>query len=121
MSLSANQKGLIVVGASLALITGAFFIVRRFLYPNAKQVNSNFLDLQENIGIKPNGDIVIAKFNEGENKAQFYSNDRFFIFDKNNNILNKGKYEDGGKKITFDSGKIISSNSVWKNLLDSLK
>lgn len=122
MTLSSNQKGLIVVGVALALVTGTFFIVKRYLYPNPKKNNPNFLSVQENLGLKPNNEgVIVANFNDGENKFQFYSNDRIFIFDKKGNIVLKGKYEDGGKKITSDSGKSISGNSVWKNLLDILK
>jgi len=122
MALSSNQKGLIIVGASLALVTGTFFLIRRYLYPNPKKANSNFLDLQDNLGLKPNNEgVIVFKFNDGANKVQFYGNDRVFIFNKNDNILLKGKYEDGGKKIISDSGKSVSGNSVWKNLLDILK
>lgn len=122
MTLSSNQKGLIVVGVALALVTGTFFIIKRYLYPNPKKNNPNFLSVQENLGLKPNNEgVLVSNFNDGENKFQFYSNDRIFIFDKKGNIVLKGKYEDGGKKITSDSGKSISGNSVWKNLLDILK
>jgi hypothetical protein len=122
MALSSNQKGLIVVGVALALVTGTFFVVKTYLYPNPKKSNPNFLSLQENLGLKPNSEgVIISKFNDGANKFQFYGNDRVFIFDKNDNILIKGKYEDGGKKIILDSGKSVSGNSVWKNLLNVLK
>lgn len=122
MVLSANQKGLIVVGTTIFILTSGFFLLKKYLNPISKKSNPNFLQLQENTGLKSNKEnTVFTKFNDGENQAQFYTNDRVFIFDKNGNVLNKGKYEDGGKKIILDSGKVISGNSVWQNLLDILK
>lgn len=122
MVLSPNKKGLIVVGSVLVIGLVGFLVARKYLYPNPKKNNTNFLDLQDNLGLKPNTEgVIISKFNDGANKVQFYGNDRVFIFDKNSNILLKGKYEDGGKKITLDSGKSVSGNSVWENLLNVLK
>lgn len=122
MALSPNQKGLIVVGSVLIIGLAGFFLAKKYLYPNPKKNNTNFLDLQDNLGLKPNNEgVIVSKFNDGANKFQFYGNDRVFIFDKNGNIVFKGKYEDGGKKITLDSGKSVSGNSVWDNLLNVIK
>jgi hypothetical protein len=57
-------------------------------------------------------ELLIVSFNDSKNKAQFYKNNRLFIFDKSNNILAKGGYLIGGKKIVLDSGKSFESNFV---------
>jgi hypothetical protein len=65
-------------------------------------------------------DIVVYTFNNSKNKAQFYNNNRVFIFDNNNKILVKGSYQNGGRKIIIDNGKIIESNDINNNLIEAL-
>ena len=83
----------------------------------------NFALLQTNLGAKPNADgsIISVKFGGGKYAAQFYKdNGRVIFFNDLKQIIGKGKYEDGGKTIIMDSGKNISGNSVWDNLLKTV-
>ncbi len=123
MTLSPNKKGVIAVGASLLILGLGYFGYQFYLGSFRKtDINKNFLDLQDNLGLKPNSDnILVTKFNEGKNIAQFYSNNRVFVFDANKNVLAKGTYINGGKKIVLDGGFTIESGSVFGNLLDILK
>lgn len=65
-------------------------------------------------------DVLVVNFNSSKNKAQFYKNNRFFVFDDSNNILFKGTYLIGGKKIILDNGKMLESNLVLENLIKSV-
>lgn len=90
---------------------------------SSEKPKNNFDSLINNLGanVKPSKDnIVKVAFNKGNNFAQFYTNNRVVIFDANKKIVAKGTYSDGGKTIKMDSGKNISSGSVWQNLLNSL-
>lgn len=48
--------------------------------------------------------------------AQFYQNNRFYIFDSQSKYVSKGYYYSGGKILQSDSGEIIRGNSVILNL-----
>jgi uncharacterized tellurite resistance protein B-like protein len=50
-------------------------------------------------------------------KAQLYTNDRVFLFDAENKVLNMGTYKIGGRKIRFDDGRVAESQDVQANLL----
>ena len=65
-------------------------------------------------------DIVVYTFNNSKNKAQFYNNNRVFIFDNDNKIILKGSYQNGGRKIIIDNGKTIESNDINNNLIEAL-
>ena len=122
MSLTANQKGFVAVGIVAVVVIGTYFGYQFYIKPKVNKAVDDLKLLENNTGLTANSkDILTIKFNEGENFAQFYANNRVVIFDKNNTIVVKGKYEDGGKKITLDNGKIISGGSVFQNLLDVLK
>lgn len=67
-------------------------------------------------------DTIMAGFNSNKNFAVFYNNGRVFIFDTaTKKTVKSGSYSNGGKTIKLDSGKTISSNSVWQNILNTLK
>ncbi len=122
MTLTPNQKGAIAVGSIFLVIGLGYFGYK--LYSNHPITSSqkNFLDLQNNLGLKPNSDnIIVTKFNEGKNIAQFYTNNRIFIFDENKNVVSKGTYFNGGKQIALDGGLTVEGGSVFGNLLDILK
>lgn len=65
-------------------------------------------------------DLLLVSFNNSLNKAQFYKNNRLFIFDNSNKILAKGSYLIGGKKIVLDSSKSFESNIVLENLIKTV-
>lgn len=116
--MNANQKGALAVGITLGVVGLAYYF---FIYRKKGSDNPNFEDLQTNMGIKANKDnVVVAPFNKGENLAQFYTNNRVIIFNKNKNVILKGSYSNGGTSITLDNGKEISGGSVWQNLLKTL-
>jgi hypothetical protein len=125
MTLSSNAKGGIAVVSVISIIALAYILYSKYkkgdLILEVGKVNKNFTDLQSNSGLKPNkDDIVIAKFNSDKNKVQFYTNNRFFIFDDKNVILIKGTYSDGGKTLIADNGKRVDSGSIWANISDIL-
>lgn len=120
--MTSNTKGAIVVGLALGAVGLAYYFLVYKKDESAYDQFDNFKSLQNNIGLKPNNDdVVIAPFNDKKNFAQFYKNNRVIIFDSNKNILAKGSYSNGGYNITLDNGKEISSNSVWDNLLQTIK
>ena len=65
-------------------------------------------------------DIIVYAFNNAKNKAQFYADNRLFIFDNDNKIILKGSYQNGGRKIIIDNGKTIESNDINNNLIEAL-
>jgi hypothetical protein len=65
-------------------------------------------------------DIILYTFNNAKNKAQFYADNRLFIFDNNNKIILKCSYQNGGRKIIIDNGKTIESNDINNNLIETL-
>ena len=126
MTLSPNAKGGIAVVSVISIIALAYVLYSKYkkgdLILGIGKVNKNFIDLQLNSGLKPNkDDIIIAKFNSDKNKVQFYTNNRFFIFDDKDIIVSKGTYSDGGKTLIADNGKRVNSGSVWANISDILK
>lgn len=60
--------------------------------------------------------ILVYPFNNGNEQAQFYTNNRIFIFDKSKKILAKGTYLNGGKKMVLDDGSVFEANTVLENL-----
>jgi len=83
---------------------------------------NNFNTLLANTGIKVTKDNVLkVSFNNGKNFAQFYKNNRLIIFNQKNEIVVKGNYLDGGKVITLETGKEITGDSVFQNLLKTIK
>ena len=81
---------------------------------------------------KLEGDVYYVSFNTSKQvstygimKAQFYNNNRIFIFDVAGKNIAKGNYYNGGKKIVItdgkNKGKTIESGSVWTNLLNILR
>jgi hypothetical protein len=120
--MNSNTKGAIVVGLALGAVGLAYYFLVYKKDESAYDQFDNFKSLQNNIGLKPNNDdVVIAPFNDKKNFAQFYKNNRVIIFDSNKNILVKGSYSNGGYNMVLDNGKEISSNSVWDNLLQTIK
>ncbi|HWY11579.1 MAG TPA: hypothetical protein VN026_09655 [Bacteroidia bacterium] len=122
-----NTKGeiAIVLGVTLGLagLGYYFFVYNKGNNNSTNSSQSSFGDLIANLGtaIKPSKDnILVIPFSNNKNFAQFYTNNRLIIFDANKKVVTKGSYSDGGKSIVLDSGQTINSNSVWKNLLDTL-
>lgn len=66
---------------------------------------------------KETNDLILFTISSKKIKAQFYRNNRIFIFDDSNQVLAKGTYYNGGRKIVFDDGKISESNNIEKNIL----
>jgi hypothetical protein len=124
-----NKKGIIAVAISLGVVGLAYyFLVARkksFLSDSEETVyyNDNFNSAVTNTGgLKPNKDgVLIVNFNDAKNFAQFYTNNRVIIFDADKNIIARGTYSNGGKTIKLDSGKEITSGSVFGNLLQTIK
>jgi len=116
-----NAKGAIAVGITLGVVGLAYYFLVYKKDKNKGNVYTqfdNFNSLQTNLGLKANKDnVVIVPFNENNNKAQFYTNDRVIIFDKNNNIVAKGSYSNGGQTITLDNGKEYNG-TAWGNIED---
>ena len=87
-----------------------------------KELNANYPAVKYYLKGKSNETqgFLICPFNNGDAKAQFYTNNRIFIFDKFNKILAKGSYYYGGKKIVLEDGKTFESNIVFENLSKAL-
>jgi hypothetical protein len=86
------------------------------------KLEANYLAVKyffKNLAVETS-ELLIVSFNDSKNKAQFYKNNRLFIFDNSNNILAKGGYLIGGKKIVLDSGKSFESNFVLENLIKTV-
>jgi uncharacterized tellurite resistance protein B-like protein len=86
------------------------------------ELGANYLAVKyylKDLAIETNG-VIIVSFNNSLNKAQFYNNNRVFISDQNNNILKKGSYLIGGRKIVLDSGTHLESNIVIENLIKTV-
>jgi hypothetical protein len=128
-----NKKGIIVVAISLGVVGLAYyFLVARkksFLSDSGETVyyNDNFNSAVTNTGLKPTKDgQLIVNFNYEDNKAKnfakFYTNNRVIIFNNaDKNVIARGTYSNGGKTIKLDSGKEITSGSVFGNLLETIK
>ncbi len=86
----------------------------------ASKTNANFDAVITNTNGKPNKDNIITITFGNKNAAQFYTNDRI-ILAKENKTIAKGKYSNGGKTITLDSGKTFTNGSVFTNLLNAVK
>lgn len=84
---------------------------------------SNFEQLRANLGktavLNADKTVLITDI-KGEKQVDFYKNNRFFITGKKGELVKKGTYLDGGKKLIVDGGKTIESNSVWQNLYNTL-
>lgn len=114
-----NQKGAIAVGITLGVVGIAYYFL---VYKKNSDNSKNFESLQDNLGIKSKSDVLSVKFNEGKNTADFYNNNRVVIGKiGTQGYLVKGSYSDGGKSMRLDNGKEINSNSVWNNLLQTIK
>jgi hypothetical protein len=115
-----QTKGILIVASTLGLIGAVYYF---FIYKKGKPEIKNYDDLKSNLGnFLDRGDMIQAIFNEKKHKAQFYPNNRFIIAEyKSTEPLKKGTYLNGGKKLIIDNGRTIESNSVWANLLETLK
>lgn len=123
---SSNKKGLAVTIIALSVVGLAYYYLiykkNGISGSDAYSLFDNFKSLQTNLGIKSGKDnIVIAKFNDGKNIAQFYDNNRIIIFNNDKKIVVKGSYSNGGQTINLDNGKVIEGNSIWNNLLQTIK
>ena len=113
-----NRKTIFWTLFSGVAIGGSWLIYNKFF----KYGKSNYQMLQENLGVTSNTEKVVVKFNGGLNQATFWNNDRvFFSPFGSTQVLAKGTYFNGGKKIVLDGGKTIESDSVWLNLLNAIK
>lgn len=121
--MNTNTKGAIVVGLALGAVGLAYyFLVYKKNDNLAYEQFDEFKSLQNNIGLKANNDdVVIAPFNDKKNFAQFYKNNRVIIFNSDKKIVVKGSYSNGGYNMILDNGKEINSNSVWSNLMQTIK
>ena len=80
--------------------------------------DQNFASLKVNIGGNfPSGNSFSIKFNGGKNYASFWNNNRFAILNSQKQLMFKGTYQQGGKSLKGDNGKIAVSGSVWGNLI----
>jgi uncharacterized protein (DUF697 family) len=61
-------------------------------------------------------DVLILSFNGAKNEAQFYTNNRVFIYEQQNQILKKGSYSNGGRRIRTDDGRVFEGNNIVDNL-----
>jgi hypothetical protein len=93
---------------------------------NVPPASSGVAQVAVNLGVDPsliNNGILSVSFNKGSNSAQFYTNNRIFIYDDTKSpsvIMAKGTYSNGGQKIVIDNGKTIVSQNVWNNLISTL-
>jgi hypothetical protein len=130
------NKGLIygLGGVSLALVVGGTIMyIKNRQNDDVKETPSDTTDkskssksssssldlnsLAKSLNSKVLNNIVTVTFNSKKNKIQFYSNGRFSINDSTTKkLIKKGTWSDGGKKLTPDGGKAISSSSVWGNI-----
>lgn len=115
-----NVKGFIAVGVTLSVIGLAYYFL---VYGKTfKKIDSNFDSVKNKLGIEPNKDnVIIVPFNNKKNIAQFYNNNRVIIFNSDKKIIVKGSYSNGGQTINLDNGNNIYGESVWNNLLQTLK
>jgi hypothetical protein len=117
-----NTKAIITLTGLLGLIGLVYYFVNKKEEGEGQSENlDNFNQAQERLGIKPTNDVIIVKFNQGNNTAQFYTNNRLIIFDKNLKVIKSGVYQNGGLDITLDDGTEISGSSVYGNLLKTIK
>ncbi len=87
-----------------------------------EELGSNYLAIKyflKGIASESN-DILIYSFNNSKNKAQFYNNNRVFIFDEGNKVFAKGSYSNGGKILVLDDGKKFESDNINSNLMAAL-
>lgn len=124
-------KGQIIFGVSMGLLVGGtiyFGFVRK--YSNGltwyggltSPKPDDFASVQKNLGVSASGDILNVKFNSSKNTADFYKNNRVIIGQVGKTgYVAKGTYSNGGLMIILDNGKIVTSGSVWQNLLDTIK
>lgn len=125
-----NKKLAIILG-SVVLVAG----IGTFLYIRSKNKEAGLLEKEEkplsnldqviaNMGggaVKV-GDVVTATFNNKNNFVNFYSNDRAIFFDaKTKSRIASGSFSEGGKTITMDNKKVITSPSVWGNVANAIK
>ena len=126
------NKGLIygLGGVSLALVVGGtiMYIKNRqnedvtetpsdSNKPTKSKPSLDLNSLAKSLNSRVSNNIVIVPFNSKKNTIQFYSNGRFSINDSTTKkLIKKGTWSDGGKKLTPDGGKTISSGSVWANI-----
>lgn len=126
-------KGEVIFGVGSALlITGVVYFGFVKKYSNGLTwyqditgggAGDNFEMVKKNLGGKyPEGSVASAKFDGNKYQADFYNNGRVVISKVGSNgYLVKGSYRDGGLTIVLDNGKNINSNSVWGNLLETVK
>lgn len=119
-----NAKGAIAVGITFGVVGLAYYFLV-YKKQNGGSSVDNFNSLQDNLGFpKTKFDSVTVKFNEGKNVADFFKNNRVWIYNLNKDVKSNAKagtYSDGGKTIKLDSGKEINSGSVFSNLLQTIK
>lgn len=115
------KKGLIIAGLLIIIGGSAYLLFRKKKEDKFDELISNIGSNYKMVKSKSNDDVVRVVFNSKNNYVDFYNNGRFFIFDNSNKNVAKGSYANGGKKFVLDSGKTIESNSVWSNLINSLK
>lgn len=120
-----NTKGAIAVGITLGVVGLAYYFLVYKKENSGGGSGDNFNSLQDNLGFqKTKFDSVTVKFNDGKNVADFFKNNRVWIYNLNKDVKSNGKsgtYSDGGKTIKLDSGKEIVSGSVFSNLLQTIK
>jgi hypothetical protein len=87
------------------------------------QLSANYTALLHNLKDKAIevDDLLSLVVESHKIEAQFYKNNRVFIFDLDNNMLAQGSYSNGAKKIILDDGRKSESPSIEKNITDLLK
>ena len=113
--------GKIVFFTSLAAIaTGIVLLVKRLNEDDSEDGSSgkqNFDALVKNLGtgVSAKDGVVSIQFNNKQNLANFYNNNRIAVF-KGKELLGKGTYMNGGKTINMDNGKSATGASIYTNL-----
>ncbi len=127
-----TKNGLIVTSVVALVVVVAYFGYKKF-FTDAGNTDfgglaDNFSKAQTNLNVKPNKDnVIVVPFNidgttkTNKNVAQFYDNNRIYILTNTGGVVKKGNYSDGGKTISLEGGKTITSGSVYGNLLETLK
>lgn len=124
---------------TIFLISGAILLTGISLWAYDKYKNSdlekspdspgnNFDALLKNLGAAGKVDskgAVPVVFNDKNNLAVFYNNNRVIIFESGMmgtapNQIAKGSYSNGGLIITIDGKQPVTSGSVFSNLLKTI-
>lgn len=124
-------KGQVIFGLVMGAAVGStiyFGFVKKYSpsgltwFEKVTSGGSELAGVKKRLGISTPGNVASVKFNNGTNTADFYDNNRVIIGKVGGaGFLQKGSYANSGLTITLDNGKVITSGSVWENLLNTIK